>query len=459
MTTARLLDDLRLTRSRVRTVITSPVRIVPIGFAVTIAVGTILLLTPAARGDDTELVSLTIAAFHATSAVCVTGLSSVDTPNYWSTFGHAVLAVLIQVGGIGVATLTALLALLVAGRMGLRSRLTAASGAGAVDIGTVQRVLVGIARTFVVCELIVATFLTIRFATHYDYSIPRAVWHGVFHSISSFNNAGFGLYSDNLVRFATDEWITGPIMAAIVVGGLGFPVILEVLRQKRISLWSVNTRLVLVTTVVLLISGATLFALLEWDNPATLGALSPVDRLWNAVFMSVTPRTAGFNTVDYEQVGDSALLTTIALMFVGGGSASTAGGIKVGTLAVLALAIWAEARGYDDTAAYDRRIDSGTVRQSLAVVGLYAVQLFVATVALVEVAGASLTRTLFEVVSATGTVGLSTNLTATLPEPGLWILISCMFLGRVGPATLVAGLALSSRRRLYRLPPGRPLIG
>ncbi len=447
----------RLT-ARLRTFLTSPVRIVPLGFTALIILGALPLLLPAARGEDTERVSLTIAFFHSTGAV-VGGLPAVSLSEYWSTFGQVVLVVLIQVGGIGIATLTALLALAIAGRMGLQSRLLVASGSGVPEIGALRRVLVGIARIFLACEAVLAVILAVRFATHYDEAVPRAVWLGVFHSISAFNNAGFTLFSDNLVGFATDEWITVPVMAAVVVGGLGFPVVIEVLRQTRIPLWSINTRLVLLTTVVLLVGGAVVLGALEWDNPATLGALAPADRISNALFMSVTPRTAGFNTVDYELVSPASQLTTMALMFIGGGSASTAGGIKVGTLAVLTLAIWAEARGDADTHAFDRRIDGGTVRQALAVFALYSAQIVVATVLLLEVGGAGLARSLFEVISATGTVGLSTNLTGELPEPALWILMVCMFLGRVGPATLVAALALQSRRRLYRLPPGRPLIG
>ncbi len=425
----------------------SPVRLVPIGFALAVSTGALLLLTPAARGTSTERVSLTIAFFHSTSAVCVTGLSSVSTVDYWSTFGKVVLAVLIQVGGIGIATLTALLGLVIVGRMGLKSRLSAATGSGVFEIGTVQRVLLGIARIFLVCESVVAVMLAVRFATHYGEPWPRAIWLGVFHSISAFNNAGFGLFSDNLVSFATDEWITGPIMAAVVVGGLGFPVILEVFRQARVSLWSVNTRLVLLTTALLLGAGALVVGAIEWDNPATLGALGGADRISNALFMSITSRTAGFNTVDYEAVSPAGQLATMALMFIGGGSASTAGGIKVGTLAVLILAIWAEARGDADTQAFDRRIDGGTVRQALAVFGLYGAQIIIATLLLLEVGGAGLARSLFEVVSATGTVGLSTNLTGELNEASLWILAGCMFLGRIGPATLVAALALQTRSR------------
>jgi potassium uptake TrkH family protein len=445
--------------ARLQTFVASPVRVVPLGFAGAIVLGALLLLLPASRGESTDRVSATVALFHATSAVCVTGLSSVDTPVYWSTFGHAVILVLVQVGGIGIATLTALLGIVVARRMGLRSRLTAAAGSGVLEIGTVRSVVTNVGRIFLVCEGVLAAVLSLRFLLHYDEPPARAVWLGVFHAVSAFNNAGFALFSDNLVGFAGDAWITVPIMTGVVLGGLGFPVIVEVLRRTRVRLWSINTRLILIATAALLVSGAALIGALEWDNPATLGSLPPGDRVMNAVFMSVTPRTAGFNTVDYGAVEDAGLLATTALMFIGGGSASTAGGIKVGTVAVLVLAIWAEARGQEDTAAFDRRIDGGTVRQALAVSGLYATQIIVGTIVLLEVADAGLTRSLFEVVSATGTVGLSANLTPVLPEPALWVLTACMYLGRIGPATLVAALALSSRKRLYRLPPGRPLIG
>jgi potassium uptake TrkH family protein len=444
------------------TFVTNPVRIVPLGFAGLIALGTALLLLPASSGEEAPEsgVPFTTAVFTATSAVCVTGLNVVpDTATYWSTFGQGVILALIQTGGLGIATITVLLALVVARRLGIGTRLAAAAGTGAVDLGDVRRLVVGIVRIFLVVQAAIAVVLTLRFVTGYDEPPLRAAWLGLFHSVSAFNNAGFALFGDSLIGFARDEWITVPIMVAIILGGLGFPVILEVLRRGRVRMWSINTKITLITTGLLLVGGTLVMIAVEAGNRATVGAGSPVDGFWAAVFMSVSARTAGYNTVNYADVSDAGLLATTTLMFIGGASASTAGGIKVATLAVLVLAVFAEARGDSDTEAFGRRIDTATLRQALAVTSLYLGQVIVATLLLLELSEERLADALFEVVSATGTVGLSTGTTLRIEEPAQWVLIGCMFLGRIGPAALAAALALRERPKLYRLPRGRPLIG
>lgn len=450
-----------LVGGRVAAIVSSPVRLVPIGFLGLIAVGTALLLLPVSAGDAAPAtgVPLTTAVFTATSAVCVTGLIVVDTPTYWSTAGQAVILVLIQIGGLGVATLSALLGLVIARRLRLSTRLVAAEGSGALALGTVRSLVVNIVRIFAVVELSVAAVLTLRFALHYDEAWPRAIWLGVFHSVSAFNNAGFALFTDNLIPFATDEWITMPIMCALVLGGIGFPVIFELLRRTRPRDWSINTRLVLGTSAVLLVLGTVLLWVSEATNADTVAGADGVDRFFVSLFLSASPRTAGFNIIDYGVMTDEGLLATIALMFIGGGSAGTAGGIKVTTVAVLTLAVIAEARGDSDTTAFDRRIDTTTLRQALAVTALSLGLVVSATFLFLILTGERLAEALFEVVSATATVGLSTGVTFRIDEGPQWILIVCMFLGRIGPTTLAAALALRSRRKLYRLPPGRPLIG
>ncbi|MGF1648535.1 MAG: TrkH family potassium uptake protein [Kineosporiaceae bacterium] len=449
------------TGGRLRGLVASPVRLVPIGFLGLVAIGTGLLLLPVSAGAGAPAagVPFTTAAFTATSAVCVTGLIVVDTPTYWSTTGQAIILVLIQVGGLGVATLSALLGLVIARRLRLSTRLVAAEASGALALGTVRSLIVNIVRIFLVVETVVAALLATRFALHYDEELPRALWLGAFHSVSAFNNAGFALFTDNLMPFATDEWITVPIMVALGLGGIGFPVIFELVRRTRPRDWSINTRLVLTTSAVLLVAGTALVWLSEWRNAATVAGASGTDRFFLSLFLSASPRTAGFNVVDYGDMTDAGLLVTITLMFVGGGSASTAGGIKVATLAVLVMAVVAEARGDTDTTAFDRRIDTTTLRQALAVTALTMGLVVTATLLFLELTDERLADALFEVVSATATVGLTTGVTFRIDEGPQWILIVCMFLGRIGPTTLAAALALRSRRKLYRLPPGRPLIG
>ncbi|MDE0777340.1 MAG: TrkH family potassium uptake protein, partial [Nocardioides sp.] len=339
---ARLRTRLRTRRRLLR----HPAQVVVLGFAGAIAAGTVLLLLPVSRSGDggaTLLESL----FTATSAVCVTGLVVVDTPSYWSGFGEAVILGLIQVGGLGIMTLASLLGLLVSRRMGLQARLTAAAETKAVGLGDVRSVIKGVVAFTLLFEALTALALTLRFWLGYDESPGRALYLGVFHSVSAFNNAGFALYSDSLVRFVDDPWICLPIAAAVISGGLGFPVILELRRQLRPAggrrrSWSLHLKLTLVATAALLVVGTGFVTATEWNNPATLGALDTPARLLAGFFQAVMPRTAGFNTLDYGQMEDGTLLGTIILMFIGGGSAGTAGGIKVTTFVILFFAVYAE---------------------------------------------------------------------------------------------------------------------
>lgn len=452
---ADVLGDGRATRAWLR----HPAQIVVVGFAVAILVGTVLLMLPVARTGPGGAGLLT-ALFHATSAVCVTGLVTVDTPAYWSPFGEGVILALIQVGGFGIMTLASLLALLVWRRLGLRSRLTAAAETKAVGIGEVRTVVRGVLVITVVTELVIAAGLTLRFAWGYDESWGRAAYLGLFHAVSAFNNAGFALFSDNLIGFVDDPWVCLPIAFAVIAGGLGFPVWLELVRHRaRWRGWSLHTTMTLSTTVVLLLVGTVFVTANEWTNPGTLGTLDPPGRLLAGFFHSVMPRTAGFNAIDYGQARDGTLLGTCVLMFIGGGSAGTAGGIKITTFVLLFWVIAAEVRGERDVEVHGRRIDDRAVRQALTVAQLGVGAVMGATLALVELTDHPLDVVLFEAVSAFATVGLSAGITADLPAGGQLILIALMFLGRLGPITLVSALAMRERGKLYRLPEGRPLIG
>lgn len=428
-------------------------------FAAAIVVGTGLLMLPVATEAPGGADPLT-ALFHATSAVCVTGLVTVDTPLYWSTFGEVTILALIQVGGFGIMTLASLLTLLVWRRLGLRSRLTTAAEIKAEGIGDVRRVIRGVLVITVLFELVVAALLTLRFALGYDESWGRAAYLGVFHAVSAFNNAGFALYSDNLIGFVDDPWICLPIALAVIAGGLGFPVWIELARERAVwRRWSLHTTMTVTGSAALLLVGTVFVTANEWSNPGTLGALDSPGKILAGFFHAVMPRTAGFNAIDYGQARDGTLLGTSVLMFIGGGSAGTAGGIKVTTFMLLFWVIWAEARGEHDVEVHGRRVDDRAVRQALTVALLGVGAVVAATLALVEMTDHALDVVLFEAVSAFATVGLSAGITADLPDVGQLILVALMFLGRLGPVTLVSALALRDRGRLYRLPEGRPLIG
>lgn len=435
-----------------------PTQVVALAFAGAILLGTLLLLLPVSRSGEGGA-PLVTAFFTATSAVCVTGLITVDTTTYWSTFGELVILGLIQVGGFGIMTMASLLGLLVARRLGLRTRLRAAAETKSIGIGDVRAILFGVARVTLLFELVVAVILTLRLAISYEEPIGRACYLGAFHAVSAFNNAGFSLYPDSLVQFVQDPLICLPVAAAVIAGGLGFPVVLELRRHLAPRLWSLHAKLTVGTTVLLLIAGTALTTLGEWGNPETLGTLSPIEKLHAGFFHSAMSRTAGFNSADIGAMDEGTWLGTIVLMFIGGGSAGTAGGIKVTTFIVLFFVILAEVRGDRDSNVFDRRIDNHAQRQALSValLGLGAVVL--GTLALVHMSSFRLGPALFEVTSAFGTVGLSTGITADVPQAGQVMLALLMFLGRLGPITLVSALALRQRQQRYRLPEGRPIIG
>ena len=442
-----------------RRVFRHPAQVIVFAFAVAVVIGTALLMLPTARVGPSGAPLLT-ALFTSTSAVCVTGLVTVDTPTYWSGFGQVVILGLIQVGGFGIMTLASLVGLLLSRRMGLRTRLTAATETKSIGMGDVRTVLLGVAKVSLLFETVTAAILTGRFLIGYDEPFGRALYHGVFHAVSAFNNAGFALYSDNLIGFATDPWICLPIAVAVIFGGLGFPVILELRRHlHRPRQWSLHTRLTVGTSGVLLILGTLFVTASEWSNPGTLGALDTPGRLLAGFFQAVMPRTAGFNSLDYSQMREGTLLGTDALMFIGGGSAGTAGGIKVTTFVILMFVIIAEVRGEKHVNAADRRIGERAQRQALTVALLSIGMIAVATLVLLQITEFTTGQVLFETVSAFATVGLSTGITADLPGGGQVVLVILMFMGRLGPITLVSALALRERQRRYTLPEGRPLIG
>lgn len=443
---------------------THPARTVVSAFALVIAIGTALLMLPVASqdGSTTDIVT---ALFTSTSAVCVTGLVVVDTATHWSGFGEGIILALIQVGGFGIMTLASLLALLVSGKLRLRMQLTAAAETKSLGIGDVRRVLLGVAGCTLIVELAVGAFLALRLRFGYDRSIAEAAYSGFFHAVSAFNNAGFGLHGDSLTPYAQDPWITLPIAVAVILGGLGFPVLLELLRHRTRRRttgrrnWSLHTRLTLVTSAALLFIGTVLTSLLEWTNPGTLAPFDWDEKILNGFFYSAMSRTAGFNAIDMGALNATTLLFTCTLMFIGGGSAGTAGGIKVTTFAVLAAAILAEVRGEPNSTVLGRRLAPHVLRQALTVALLAVGLVIAATLALLTVTKAPFEDVLFEAVSAFATVGLSTGITASIPDSGQLILILLMFIGRIGPITLVSSLALRERTRRYQLPEERPVIG
>ncbi len=438
---------------------TSPARLAVTVFVVVILVFTALLTLPvsSAAGQATPLHQ---ALFTAVSAVCVTGLTVVSTAIHWSFFGQLVILIGIFVGGLGTLTLASLLALMVSKKLGVRGKLIAQeamNNAGRLgEVGALLRIVIV---TSVVIETVLAVALIPRFLALGE-SLGQAVWHGVFYAISAFNNAGFTPHSDGIVPYETDLWILVPLMVGVFLGSLGFPVVM-VLLQNGLSWkkWNLHTKLTIQVSLILLAAGAVLWGLMEWDNVRTIGGMDVGDKVTHSIFASVMTRSGGFNLVDQNHMDSTTMLLSDALMFAGGGSASTAGGIKVTTIAVMFLAIVAEARGDADVKIYGRTIPEGAMRVAISVIVAGATLVAVSALLLLQISGASLDRVLFETISAFATVGLSTNLSAELPPAGVYVLTALMFAGRVGTVTLAAGLALRQRSQLYHYPEERPIIG
>lgn len=441
----------------------TPARLIVTAFAAVISAGTALLMLPAAAADG-RATGFTDAVFTATSATCVTGLITVDTATHWSLFGIVVITVLIQVGGLGIMTMASLVGFALIRRTGIRARLNLAAEGRSASLGDVRLVVVNTVLFSLAFEAVIAIVLALRFATGYGHGVGEAIGHGVFHAISAFNNAGFALYSDNVIGFVDDPWIILALAFGLISGGLGFPVWIELTRRIRRrgttrvpAVWSMTLKMTLTGTLVLVIAGWVMVMAMEWN-----GALSGLDlggKILAGFFQGVTPRTAGFNSVDYANFHDATLLGTDMLMFIGGGSAGTAGGIKITTLFVIVAAILAEVRGQASVHLFGRRVPPRVLRQALTVFGLGAILVVIATMVLLFLTEIDANKVMFEVVSAFGTVGLSTGITPGLPDPALWVLIPLMFLGRLGPITLVSSLAMRDHRRLYEYPEERPYIG
>lgn len=436
-----------------------PAQYIVVTFFATSIIGTVLLMLPVSTQSG-RMAPLTTALFTSTSATCVTGLAVVDTPGYWSGFGHVVILALMQVGGLGIMTLSSLLVIVLSRRLGIRQRVIAAAQTGSLRIGDVRTLVVGVVKMAIAVEFTVATILMWRFWTTHGEPLGRAAWLGVFHSISAFNNAGFALFSNNLVGYHDDPVLLLVVAASVVVGGLGYPVWRQIAaapRQPRN--WDLHAKITVSATLALLVGGWVLFTGFEWTNGATLGPLSALDKTMNGLFQSVTTRTAGFNALDTAALDDHSRLLTMILMFIGGGSSSTAGGIKVTTFALLGRVMWAEVRGERDVDVFDRRVPTDVQRQALTVALMAIGGAVGASMLLLALTPFGLDAVVFEAVSALGTVGLSTGITPDLSVPARLIVTSLMFVGRVGPPTLFAALVLRERQRAYRHPQERIIIG
>ena len=448
--------------SRARHPPLSPSRVLALSFALLVGAGTFVLWLPASA--DAGSLSLIDAFFTAVSAVCVTGLIVVDTPVVLAPLGEATVLLLIQLGGLGYMTIATLVGISFGKGLTLQERRVLQEGLHVETMEDVVRFAATVLALTACFEAAGALALGLYWAD--DFGLARGVYLGLFHSVSAFNNAGFSLFSTNLVAYQGDLLVNLVVLTLVIGGGVGFLVLVEVGRLRQWRRFSMHTKLVLAMTVALIGAGTLAVFLLERSNPRTLATL-PAGQAWlAALFQAVSPRTAGFNTLDVASLTTPTLFVTMALMFVGAGSGGTAGGIKVSTLAVTVLALWATARGDGEPAAFGRRLPADLVSRAFVIglIGFLALNLVVGLLLITE--GGEFLPILFEATSAFGTVGLSTgvagrpvSLVAEVSVAGKLLVAAMMFAGRLGPLTLAVALAGRQTRLRFRYPEGKVLIG
>ncbi len=436
----------------------TPARLALLVFGVVIGIFTLMLWTPLATSSGRQP-PIVDALFTATSAATITGLVVVPTGEYWSPAGLVIILIAIKVGGLGVMTIASLLGLAVSRRIGLTQRLLVSSETKTTRLGEVGSLVRTVIVTSTSIELAIAVVLFPRFLLNRE-GIGAASWHAGFYAVSAFNNAGFVPTQQGLTPYVSDWWVLLPIIVGVFIGSLGFPVILNVARlMRQPRKWSLHSKLTLATSGALVAFGSLIIAAFEWTNPDSFAPLDAAGTVLASLFAGVMPRSGGFSTVDIGQMHEGSWLLLDALMFVGGGSASTAGGIKVTTLVVMLLAIVAEARGDRDVEAFGRRLGRDTLQVAIAVAFVSATVVLIASLLLLAMTGLALDVVLFEVISAYATCGLSTGITPSLPDSAKYVLTVLMFVGRTGTMTLAAALAIRSRRRMVRYPEERPIIG
>lgn len=431
-----------------------PTRVLVLSFATAIAVGTLLLMLPQATvsGSSTDFIG---ALFTATSAVCVTGLIVVNTASHWSPLGQAIVLLLIQIGGLGIMTMSTMFALLLGRRISLRQRVVIQASTGQFTLGGLVRLVKYILVFTLAAEAVGAILLTLRFSM--DFPLATSVWMGIFHSVSAFCNAGFDILGQSFTPYASDPFINIVVPFLIILGGLGFFVVAELWDGKgRVS--SLHSRLVLRTTLYLLVLGFLVVLGLEHNNPDTMGNLGWGGRVLGAWFHSVTPRTAGFNTLPTGSLRPATLFVTMALMFIGGSPGGTAGGIKTTTFVTLAAVVTSSIRGSSDVEVMGRRLGQEVIKKAIGVtaISLVVVASCVLTLTLVE--GFDFLKVAFESFSAFGTVGLSTGITSLLGAAGRLAIIVTMFVGRLGPITVAIAIAAPPQFGVRRFPEERIMV-
>ena len=440
----------------------TPAQTISISFLGLILAGALVLSLPwaAAPGKSTRFVD---ALFTSTSAVCVTGLIVRDTPGDFSLFGQIVILLLIQAGGLGYMVLTTVVVFALGGKLSLQERSTLRESLNLQSGERLVRFAMHVVRLSLAFELTGAAILTLAFWPDHG---ARAPWLGLFHSVSAFNNAGFSLFPDNLIRYRADVVVNLVISALIICGGLGFLVLSELLHFRRTLPLSLQTRLVLVVSAVLCVGGMGAILVLEWHNPFSLAPMPLEEKLLTAWFHSVSARTAGFNTIDMSGLQPTTLFIVMALMFIGASPGGTGGGVKTTTFSVTVAALWATVRGDEDTVIFRRRLPDTLVAQAFFICLISFLALNAVALLLMVLEPYAIMKLLFESASAFGTVGLSVghpgsvlSLSGHMTDSAKLLLALLMIAGRIGPLTLAVALARRQSRARFRYPEGKVSIG
>ena len=412
-------------------------------FAGAILAGSLVLMIPImTSGGDIKFID---ALFTSTSAICVTGLIVQDTAKYFSDFGKSVILILIQIGGLGIMTVGSIFGLILGKKIQIKDKFYIDSSFGPRQPFIVSRFFATIAATTAVFEITGCLIIFLKLYFQYSYPLKSAFTFSLFHSISAFNNAGFSLYSNNLEVFVSDFVVTITVMLLIIIGGIGFPVMSEIISYRKIKKFSLHAKIVFLVTGILIFAGALMFFLFEFKNPATIGEKPIPIKILSSFFQSVTARTAGFNTISTGKLTQFSLFFITLLMFIGASPGGTGGGIKTTTVAVVTAGSLSAFRGRSQVVLFKRKLPDGLFLRALTITLAAVVLIFLSTIGLLIFEKCSLTQALFEVASAFGTVGLSTGITFGLTTPSKVILILCMYIGRIGISTLALGLAMRSR--------------
>ncbi len=434
----------------------STAQILVSGYFVVIITGTLLLMLPAATTQAGNM-SFLNALFTATSATCVTGLIVVNTASAFTVFGQLVIMVLIQIGGLGIMTMSTLVAFIIGKKITLKERLIIQEDLNQFKIsGLVRLVRYVIGFTFLF-EGLGALIMFIRLLG--DYDVVGALYMAVFHAVSAFNNAGFDLFGNSLESFTGDITINFVVMILIIIGGIGFGVITEISNFNKFKHLSLQSKIVILISVFLIIFGMIVIFGFEYSNPETMGNLSFGDKILSSLFLSVTPRTAGFNTVPTGSLRNSTLFFVIVLMFIGASPGSTGGGIKTTTFGVMTVTLWNLMIGKKDIEIFNRQLEKEVIFKAIAITMLSAGLVILVTLILSITEQGAFIDILFETVSAFGTVGLSTGVTPTLSKIGRTLIIFTMFAGRVGPLTFAVAFAERERKGVYHYPSEDVMVG